>query len=77
MIKTLFLSLVPAIASYLLFQPLANAGTVELLPSSRVILEVSAGMTIDDIIARSYPEEKDFWPLIKQKLIETNPQAFV
>lgn len=76
-IKTLFLSLVLAIASCLLFQPSANADTVELLPSSRVILEVSADMTIDDIIARVYPEEKDLWPRIKQKLIETNPQAFV
>ena len=36
--------------SYAVFQPVAIAGsTVELVPSSRVILKVNEGMTIDDI----------------------------
>ena len=34
-------------------------------------------MTVDDIIARIYPKDKDLWPQIKQKLIETNPYSFV
>jgi hypothetical protein len=34
-------------------------------------------MTVDDIIERVYPKDKDLWPRIKQKLIETNPQSFV
>ena len=34
-------------------------------------------MTVDDIIERVYPKEKDLWPRIKQKLIETNPDSFV
>ena len=34
-------------------------------------------MTIDDIIRRIYPKDKDLWPQIKAKLIETNPNSFV
>jgi hypothetical protein len=34
-------------------------------------------MTIDEIIMRVYPEDKDLWPQIKTKLIETNPNSFV
>ena len=77
MIKTLFFSILFAFASYALFQPAADAATVELLPSSRVILKVTADMTVDDIIERVYPKDKDLWPRIKQKLIETNPDSFV
>ena len=87
MIKTLFFSILLAFVSYALFHPAAdaasanatsaNATTVELVPSSRVILEVTADMTVDDIIERVYPKDKDLWPRIKQKLIETNPQSFV
>lgn len=78
-IKTLFFSLLLAFASYALFQPSARAAAVEveLVPSSRVILKLTEGMTIDDIIRRIYPKEKDLWPRIKQKLIETNPGSFV
>jgi hypothetical protein len=77
LIKTLSISILLAFASYALFQPSANAATVELVPSSRVILKVTADMTVDDIIERVYPKEKDLWPRIKQKLIETNPYSFV
>ena len=34
-------------------------------------------MTIDQIIQRVYSKDKDLWPQIKQKLIETNPSSFV
>jgi len=34
-------------------------------------------MTIDDIITRVYPKDRDLWPQIKDKLIETNPYSFV
>jgi hypothetical protein len=82
LIKTLFFSILLAFASYALFHPAAdaasaNAATVELVPSSRVILEITADMTVDDIIERVYPKDKNLWPRIKQKLIETNPQSFV
>ena len=63
--------------SYTFFQPAVNAASVELVPSSRVILKIVEGMTIDDIIKRIYPKDKDLWPQIKAKLIETNPYSFV
>lgn len=59
------------------YQPAVNAADVELVPSSRVILKISEEMTIDDIIRRIYPKDKDLWPQIKAKLIETNPNSFV
>jgi hypothetical protein len=67
LIKTLFFSILLAFLSYALFQPAANAAAVELVPSSRVIIEVTADMTVDDIIERVYPQEMDLWPGIKQK----------
>lgn len=70
---TLLLTLLPLG----LFPPLVNADSVELVPSSRVILKVSDEMTIDDIIRRIYPNEKELWPRIKTRLIETNPHSFV
>ena len=82
MIKTLLFSILFAFASYAFFHPAADAAaasaaTVELLPSSRVILKVTADMTVDDIIERVYPKDEALWPRIKQKLIETNPDSFV
>jgi len=82
LIKTLFFGILLAVTSSALFHPTAdaasdNAATVELVPSSRVILEVTADMTVDDIIERVYPKDEELWPRIKQKLIETNPQSFV
>lgn len=70
---TLFLTLLP----YAFFQPVVNAADVELVPSSRVILKISDEMTIDEIIRRIYPNQKDLWPQIKARLIETNPNSFV
>jgi hypothetical protein len=77
LIKTLLLSLILALASYALFQPKAAAETIELLPSSRVVLQITNGMRLDELVRRAYPDEKDLWPRIKQKLIETNPTAFM
>lgn len=74
--KQLF-ALLLALLSYTVFQPVTNAATVELVPSSRVILKIVSGMTIDDIIQRVYPKDQDLWPQIKAKLIETNPYSFV
>ena len=59
------------------FQPVVNAASVELVPSSRVILKISGEMTIDEIIRRIYPSERELWPRIKARLIETNPNSFV
>ena len=75
--KNLLFTLLLTLLSYAVFQPVANATSVELVPSSRVILKITSGMTIDDIITRVYPNDKDLWPQIKAKLIETNPGSFV
>jgi hypothetical protein len=74
--KLLF-PLLLTLLSYAIFLPAANALSVELVPSSRVILKITAGMSIDDIIMRVYPKDEDLWPQIKEKLIETNPYSFV
>jgi len=75
--KNQLFALLLTLLSYAVFQPVVNAASVELVPSSRVILKIVSGMTIDDIIKRIYPKDKDLWPQIKAKLIETNPHAFV
>jgi hypothetical protein len=75
--KNQLFALLLTLLSYVVFQPVANAASVELVPSSRVILKIIPGMTIDDIIKRVYPKDKDLWPQIKVKLIETNPYSFV
>ena len=75
--KNQLFALLLTVLSYAVFQPAANATSVELVPSSRVILKIVSGMTIDDIIKRVYPKDKDLWPQIKAKLIETNPYSFV
>ena len=75
--KNLLVALILSIVSAAAWQPVAAAdATIELVPSSRVILKIIPGMTIDDIIARIYPREKDLWPQIREKLIETNPNSF-
>ena len=75
--KNLLFALLLSLLSFTISQPAANAASVELVPSSRVVLKVTSGMTIDDIITRVYPKDKDLWPQIKEKLIETNPYSFV
>lgn len=75
--RNLVLTLLLLFLSNAFYQPLVNAADVELVPSSRVILKISEDMTIDDIIRRIYPKDKDLWPQIKAKLIETNPYSFV
>jgi len=72
----LILALVLTSLSIAVWQPVTAADPVELVPSERVILEITADMTIDRIIQRVYPREKELWPRIKQKLIETNPSSF-
>ena len=34
-------------------------------------------MTIDRILQRIYPDDRELWPQIKQQLIENNPSSFV
>ena len=50
--------------------------TVELEPSSRVILHVDPDMSIDQIVRKVYPAEVELWLDIKNKLIELNPYSF-
>lgn len=77
LIKKLLFTFVLSLSVFIAWQPAALAASVELVPSSRVILKIAPGMTIDDIIRRIYPKDKDLWPQIKAKLIETNPNSFV
>ena len=75
--KNLLVALILTFVSAAAWLPTAAAqATIELVPSSRVILKIIPGMTIDEIIARIYPREKDLWPQIRDKLIETNPNSF-
>jgi len=76
LIKTLLFSVLLALASYALFQPKAGAVTIELVPSSRVVLQITEGMTLDELVHRAYPDDENLWPRIREKLIETNPDAF-
>lgn len=50
--------------------------TVELEPSSRVILHVDPDMSIDQIVRKIYPTEVELWLEIKNKIIELNPYSF-
>ena len=60
----------------LFLQAVVYAADVELVPSSRVILQLTAEMEIDEIIRRVYPEDSALWPELKAALIETNPASF-
>ena len=65
------------VVSFALGQSIAMAATtIELVPSSRVILKLAPGMTLDEIIERIYPKDKDLWPQIREKLMSLNPTAF-
>ncbi len=75
--KSLYFTLMLALLSVTAFQPASAVASIELLPSSRVILKINSGMTIDELLQRVYPEDKDLWPRIKKKLIELNPYSFV
>lgn len=60
-----------------LFSPSISATTsVELVQSSRVILRINPGTTIDGLIQRIYPNDAKLWPQIKKKLIDLNPMSF-
>ncbi len=75
--KKLILGLLLAILTCSAYSSATLAATkIELVPSSRVILKIAPGMSIDEIIARIYPRDRDLWPLIKEKLMEWNPSAF-
>lgn len=59
------------------FSQVSLAATIqEIVPSSRVITRVISGMTINDIIRKIYPQERDIWPEIKEKIISINPDSF-
>ena len=59
------------------FSQAVNAAVAyELVPSSRVIIRVIPGMTVEDIIRKIYPNEIKLWAEIKEKLIEVNPNSF-
>ena len=75
--KNLLITVILTLLSLAVYQPVSAAASVELVPSSRVILRITSGMTVDQIIQRVYPKDRDLWPQIKAKLIETNPNSFV
>ncbi len=61
----------------LAYQSPVLAAKYELSTSSRIILEIDPGMTLDQIVERVYPEYPLLWPQIKEKLIATNPRSFI
>ena len=73
----LLITLILALLTFAGLPATSHADKVELVPSSRVILKITSGMEVDQIIQRIYPKDSDIWPQIKQKLIETNPNSFV
>ncbi len=73
----LLITLVLTLLTFAAVPAASQAAEVELVPSSRVILKITSGMKVDQIIQRIYPKDRDLWPQIKQKLIETNPNSFV
>ncbi len=75
--KNLFVTLMLALLTITACRPVSAGASIELPPSSRVILKINSGMTIDEIIRRIYSRDKDLWPRIKKKLIELNPNSFV
>ncbi len=76
MIKKLYITSVLIFALGLCSLSANAAETVELTPSSRVILHVDPGMSIDQIVRKVYPIEVELWLDIKNKLIELNPYSF-
>lgn len=74
--KNLYIAPLFIIALVLSIQPAIAEETVELEPSSRVILHVDPGMSIDQIVRKVYPTEVELWLDIKNKLIELNPYSF-
>jgi len=77
--KIFLFALLLAVMSSIALQPSAQGAqtaSYELVPSSRVILQISPGMKIDEIIAKIYPQQEHLWPEIKKKLIAWNPASF-
>ena len=72
----LYLSVVFIIVFGFFSQTVNAAIAYELVPSSRVIIRVIPGMTVEDIIRKIYPNEVKLWAEIKAKLMETNPSSF-
>lgn len=71
------LTLIILAFSVVVFSPVTFATTsVELVQSSRVILRINPGTTIDGLIQRIYPNDAKLWPQIKKKLITLNPLSF-
>ena len=73
--KTLYILLLTFTVT-LFSQSTLAAASVELVPSSRVILRINPGTTIDGLIQRIYPNDAKLWPQIKEKLISLNPYSF-
>jgi len=73
----LIVSLILTVLALPVAQPATAAASTELVLSDRVIMKITDEMTIDQIIERIYPRNRELWPQIKQKLIEINPASFV
>ncbi len=76
MMKKLYFAPVFIIVLVFFGQSASAEVTVELEPSSRVILHVDPDMSIDQIVRKIYPTEVELWLEIKNKLIELNPYSF-
>lgn len=54
----------------------ADGKRYELAESSRSIMRVGPNQTLDDLVQHVYPNQKELWPSIKQKIREINPHSF-
>lgn len=76
MMKKLYFAQIFIIVFVFFSQSVGAEVTIELEPSSRVILHVDPNMSIDQIVRKIYPTEVELWLEIKNKLIEMNPASF-
>lgn len=74
--KKIFLIPVLTVVLGFLSQVSFAATVTEIVQSSRVITRVIPGMTVNDIIRKIYPQEKNLWPEIKERIISINPDSF-
>ena len=74
--KKLYFSPIFIFIVFFFGQAVSAEVTVELEPSTRVILHVDPNMSLDQIVRKIYPTEVELWLDIKNKLIQLNPASF-
>ena len=73
--KKLYFSPIFIFIVFFFGQAVSAEVTVELEPSTRVILHVDPNMSLDQIVRKIYPTEVELWLDIKNKLIQLHPDT--